>query len=391
MENTGRLLQGPAQLARRILFGTRADASIDAELKFITNVNKAHLLMLTECGLVERSSACENIRVINELQGSDFAPLRSRAAPRGLYLLYENYLIERLGAQIGGILQTARSRNDLNATVLKMRLRGPLLRLLGESLRLQAVVLRRSRRYSAVTMPIHTHYQAAVPITYGHYLAGVGCALNRDIAGLMAAIDDINRCPLGAGAVGGTSLPINPGRTASLLGFERPIHNSVDAVASRDLVLRLLSGAAILGVTLSRAASDLLMWTSRGYTSATELANRLVVEGGMAFRTAHHAVGSLIRLAIESGAEDLQEALADCQEAKGTLISPEMLDPASVAQATVYGGGPSHESLMASLQVLCSDWASHMRMKREQARKWCDAEVSLNEIALEMCSADLNA
>src|SRR5205823_6718531 len=137
-----------------------------------------------------------------------FAALRDRAAPRGLYLLYESYLIEQLGARAGGVLHTARSRNDLNATILRLRLRGPYLRLLREALRLQAVLLSRARRFSGVVMPIYTHFQAALPVTYGHYLAGVAQALERDIAGLIALADDLNRCPLGAGAVGGTSLPI---------------------------------------------------------------------------------------------------------------------------------------------------------------------------------------
>src|SRR6185369_13149244 len=116
--------------------------------------------------------------------------------------------------------------------------------------------------YADVTMPVYTHYQAAVPITYGHYLTGVGFALSRDIAGLMSVIADLNACPLGAGAVSGTSLPIDPARTAGLLGFDQPVPHSIDAVASRDVILRLLSAAAILGVSLSRVASDLLLWTS---------------------------------------------------------------------------------------------------------------------------------
>ena len=454
----------------------------------MTEVDKAHLIMLAECSLIENSSARSVMTEICKLREDDFAPLRNQSAPRGLYLLYENYLIQKLGAQIGGTLQTARSRNDLNATILKMQLREPLFELLRELLRLQAAVLRRGRRYADVTMPIHTHYQAAVPITYGHYLAGVGYALSRDIAELMTLIEDLNKCPLGAGAVGGTSLRIDPARTARLLGFSQPIAHSIDAVASRDLVLRLLSGAAILGVTLSRVASDLLLWTSsefgfltvpdtlvgsssmmpqkrnvymlehvqgrsaaalgafvhsatamhashftnsiavgteavapvwlaikstseattllrliicgaspqpeamlraasRGYASATELANRLVIEGGLAFRTAHQKVGSLIRSAIENGGKGLEEAAGGWREVKDFSISVDGLDPGSVAQAAIYGGGPGRQSLMASLEILYSDWTSSMKKVREQARRWRDAEISLNEMALEFCDS----
>src|SRR5262245_55597348 len=109
-------------------------------------------------------------------------------------------------------------------------------------------------------MPAYTHGQPAEPITYGHYLAGVGEALRRDIDGLLDAAREMETSPLGAAAVAGTSLPIDPARTAALLGFTRCSPNSVDAVASRDVVLRLLAAAASYATTLSRIAGDLLLW-----------------------------------------------------------------------------------------------------------------------------------
>src|SRR5262245_29468957 len=121
--------------------------------------------MLAERGIIDRSQACAVLNAIDDLRSRDFAPLRGRAATRGLFLLYEDYLIESLGAQTGGVLQTARSRNDLSATVLRLRLRGPYHRLLGAALRLQAVLLRRAAKFSRVVMPVYTHYQAAAPVT----------------------------------------------------------------------------------------------------------------------------------------------------------------------------------------------------------------------------------
>lgn len=262
MENTGRILRGLTPAARKILFGATVDASIDADFSYATQVDCAHLLTLAECGIIERGRVARLLQEIEALRASNFAPLRSLSAPRGLFLLYEDYLIEKLGAETGGVLQTARSRNDLNATVLRVRLRTPYLRLLDEALRLQAVLIRRARRFARVVMPAYTHYQAAVPITYGHYLAGLAQAVGRDIAALFCAGSDLRFCPLGAGAVGGTSLPIDTARTATLLGFERPTANSVDAVGARDLILRLLSAQAIFGVTLSRLAADFLLWST---------------------------------------------------------------------------------------------------------------------------------
>jgi argininosuccinate lyase len=262
MENTGRIQRGLTPAARKILFGETAAASIDADFRYATQVDCAHILALAECGIIERVRVARLLREIEALRASNFAPLRSLPAPRGLFLLYEDYLIEKLGPETGGVLQTARSRNDLNATVLRIRLRAPYLRLLNEALRLQAILIRRAWRFARIVMPAYTHYQAAVPITYGHYLAGLAQAVGRDIAELLCAGSGLRFCPLGAGAVGGTSLPIDTARTATLLGFERPIENSVDAVGSRDLILRLLSAQAIFGVTLSRLAADFLLWST---------------------------------------------------------------------------------------------------------------------------------
>lgn len=262
MENTGRILHGVSASARRILFGQMSGESAVAELGYIAQVDRAHVIMLCECKIISEVAACRLLREIGELEVNEFAPLADVNAPRGLYLAYEDFLMKRLGEEIGGVLHTARSRNDLNATTLRLRLRARYLYLLREALRLQAVLIRRAGRYGGIVMPAYTHYQAAVPISYGHYLAGIAAALERDIKGVIAAFAGLDDCPLGAGSVGGTSLPINPQRTTMLLGFGCAVSNSVDAVASRDLILRVLAAAAVLGVTLSRLASDLLLWTT---------------------------------------------------------------------------------------------------------------------------------
>ncbi|MPZ26899.1 MAG: hypothetical protein GEV12_10885 [Micromonosporaceae bacterium] len=105
-------------------------------------------------------------------------------------------------------------------------------------------------------------FQAAMPVSYGWYLLGVALALGRDVDALVAAAEGLHSCPLGAGAVAGTDLPIDPARTAALLGFRGPVRHALDAVASRDVLLRLLAAAAGLAVTLSRLATDLQLWST---------------------------------------------------------------------------------------------------------------------------------
>ena len=261
-ENTGRIRAALVPSARSILFERDLSEQIQNDLADICRVDFAHIIMLVESGIVKASTGKRLLSAITDLLRARFSPLDGRPAPRGMFLLYENYLIEKEGSEVGGVLQSGRSRNDLNATLLKLRLRRPYGVLLRSILRLQAVLIGRARRYSEICMPAYTHGQAAEPITYGHYLNGVAQALNRDLAALDYVVQDMDVCPLGSGAVAGSSLPIRPSRTAELLGFSDVTLNSVDAVASRDVALRLLSVLAICGCTLSRIATDLLQWST---------------------------------------------------------------------------------------------------------------------------------
>lgn len=261
--DTGRIRRTLSRGAAQAL-ALRAEPQTRAwELSFITEVDRAHLVMLADAGLVEAADAAELLREIGRLAAQGFAPLEGVDAPRGLYMLYESCLIDRLGEAVGGALHTARSRNDLNATVLRLQLREPAAALLRELLRLVALLLAKARRHADLVMPLYTHGQAALPGSYGHYLAGVAQPLLRSAEALLAWMGgDVDLCPLGAGAAAGTSLPIRPETTARLLGFGAPVRHSLDAVASRDFVVRLLAETAASGIVLTRFAADFQMWTT---------------------------------------------------------------------------------------------------------------------------------
>jgi argininosuccinate lyase len=259
---SGRLSSTLLPEAHAIVLRPGTDAALAGELATAVDIDRAHVVMLAERQIIPHGTALAILAAIGKLAASDFADLRDRPAPRGWYLMYEGYLVELLGQDIGGRLHTGRSRNDLSATLTRLRLREPFLRLVWEALRLQAVLLRRGRDHAGTVMPGFTHAQPALPITYGHYLAGVASALADDIDSILAVTADLDRCPLGAGALAGTSIPIDPARSAHLLGFSAPCANSIEAVASRDVVLRILSGATVLGVLLSRVATDLQSWSA---------------------------------------------------------------------------------------------------------------------------------
>lgn len=268
MENTGRIRGQILPIIQRMLFEKDSDLFVQ-ELRIMSEIDRAHLIMLAECGIVPRPRVARLLCAIEKLRVSEFAPLLEKRPTRGTYLLYEDYLIQTEGSSVGGVLQTGRSRNDLNATIHKIRLRTFWKTLLREGLRLQAVLLRRSKKFSAVVMPAYTHGQAATPSTFGHYLTGIAHAMGRHLRSIANLGDEIDCCPLGAGAATGSTLPIDPSRTAHLLGFKRSNLNSLDAVASRDLALRLVAEAAILGITLSRLAADLFAWCTKEFAFIT--------------------------------------------------------------------------------------------------------------------------
>jgi argininosuccinate lyase len=261
MDN-GRLSSVLSPRCQHIIYGTPAPATITAELGLISQVDLAHVVMLVEQGLVPPHTGAELLEYVLGLRQQAFAPLLDVGTPRGLYLAYEQHLADILGPETGGRLHTGRSRNDLKATTTALRLRTEALGLVAELQRLRAVLLARARAYHEVVMVAYTHFQAAMPVTFGYYLLGLAIALGRDARAVADAARPLAYCPLGAGAVAGTDLAINPARTAELLGFEMPPRHALDAVASRDTALRLLAAATGAALTISRLAVDLQLWST---------------------------------------------------------------------------------------------------------------------------------
>lgn len=262
---TGRLNRTLDPEILPVIFGPNADAAIESELEFYLQVDRAHLVMLRENSLIESIACADLLRMIDALDACGYKPLRNRPAPRGLYLLYEGYLIEQLGFETGGILHLGRSRNDLSATAQRLRLRGLLIESATALKDLIQISIVAGERHHLTAIPAYTHYQTAFPSTLGHYLRSLSNAWLRDLEALAAILPGLQICPLGAGAGGGTSVPINSSHSARLLGFRTHNRNSIDAVASRDLFLRFISVLAITGVTLSRVAQDLLLFSSNEF------------------------------------------------------------------------------------------------------------------------------
>jgi len=243
----------------------RLNASIEVDRRMYREDiegSKAHARMLAKIGVLteEELAAIEQglDEILAEIEQGRFV---FRIELEDVHMNIEARLTEKIGAP-GKKLHTARSRNDQVATDFRLYLRRQSDALIAEIRKLQRALLAQAERWAELPMPGFTHLQIAQPITFGHHLLAYLEMLDRDAGRLQDARRRMNECPLGAAALAGTTFPIDREMTASLLGFDRPCRNSLDAVASRDFALEMLSACAILAMHLSRLSEEIVLWMS---------------------------------------------------------------------------------------------------------------------------------
>ena len=173
--------------------------------------------------------------------------------------------VTELAGDAGAKLHTGRSRNDQIATDLRLYAKRELAALATEVLGLQDVLFTRAKEAGDIYLPGYTHLQRAQPVLLSHHLLAHGWALARDVDRLVATVARLDVSPLGAGALAGSSLPLDPDGTASDLGFGARFENSLDAVSDRDFVAEALFDLALLGVHLSRMGEELVLWSTEEF------------------------------------------------------------------------------------------------------------------------------
>ena len=222
----------------------------------------AHATMLAEVGVIdpgERDAIVEGLRGIeSDIEAGRF---EWSSSLEDVHMNIEAALTERIG-DAGKKLHTGRSRNDQVATDLRLYARAETDAVIEALRRLRGVILDLAEREADTVMPGFTHLQSAQPITFGHHVLAWHAMLERDTERFADARRRINRLPLGAAALAGTSYPIDPRITARLLEFEGLCDNSVDAVSDRDFVLEFTAASAILMTHLSRMSEELVLWCS---------------------------------------------------------------------------------------------------------------------------------
>jgi len=224
--------------------------------------SKAHAAMLAKQGIITADDAASITHgldtILSEIEDGKFTFKR---ALEDIHMNVENRLAELIGPAAGR-LHTARSRNDQVATDFRLWIRGMIDAIDDALAAYQRALAEKALAHAATVMPGFTHLQTAQPVTFGHHLLAYVEMAARDRGRFHDARERLNESPLGAAALAGTSFPVNRDMTASALGFDRPMANSLDAVSDRDFVLETLSAAAITAVHLSRFAEEIVIWCS---------------------------------------------------------------------------------------------------------------------------------
>lgn len=225
----------------------------------------AHAQMLGECGIISPKEA-EQIKngLQKIMQRIENGAVQFLVEHEDIHMNIEKLLIEEIGP-VGGKLHTARSRNDQVATDMHLYLRRKTQEIIHLIDEVQQALLHKAEDHLDVILPGYTHLQRAQPILFAHHLMAYFWMLQRDKERLLDSLKRVNLLPLGAGALAGTTFPINRKRVAELLGFEDLYPNSLDAVSDRDFILEFLADASILMMHISRFAEELVIWSSQEF------------------------------------------------------------------------------------------------------------------------------
>ena len=247
----------------------------DAKTLFLSPliaIHYAHLVMLRERDIVTPADARTLREALDAISLTDI-----RAAPydgtcEDLYFYVDRILIGACGEAVAGRLHTARSRNDIDMTMYRMRQREFVVALIGAVLELREALLDLAMRHRDTLFAAHTHTQPAQPTTIAHYLLGVIEQLERDVTRLRAAYASTNRSPLGSCAITGTGFAIDRQVTSDLLGFDAPTGNTYGSIATVDYLLESVSAANVMLAGLGRVVQDLLLWCTAefGYLRLAE-------------------------------------------------------------------------------------------------------------------------
>ncbi len=237
----------------------------DAKVLFLSPlmaIHYAHLAMLAAQRILSPEDAHTLRTGLDSISQEDVRRVAYDGSYEDLFCYIERLVIACCGDAVAGRLHTARSRNDIDMTMYRMRQREFILGLTAATLDLRRSLLDLAVKHRDTIFAVHTHTQRAQPTTVAHYLLAVIEQLERDAARLKAAYERTNQNPLGSCAITGTGFNIDRRLTSDLLGFSGPTRNTYGSIATVDYLLEATSAAAVLLVGVGRFVQDLLLWAT---------------------------------------------------------------------------------------------------------------------------------
>lgn len=222
----------------------------------------AHATMLGAAGIIDQSESNKIVQCLSEIYNDiKNGSLNIDMEAEDIHTFIEGELTSRLG-QTGKRLHTARSRNDQVALDIRLVLRNEIDEIADKIKELITVICNKADENKGTIMPGYTHLQRAQPITFGHHLMAYAAMLCRDLDRLKDVKKRMNVCPLGSGALAGTTYPLDRNMVAELLGFDDISANSLDGVSDRDFCIELAAALSLVMVHLSRFSEEIIMWCS---------------------------------------------------------------------------------------------------------------------------------
>jgi len=225
----------------------------------------AHVKMLGECRILPIEDVTAILNGLEQLKvKATNDELVFEVANEDIHLNLEKMLIDLIGP-VGGKLHTGRSRNDQVATDMHLYLKNRVSEIVESIKMFQQAILTQAEQHVETIAPGYTHLQRAQPISFAHHLMAYFWMLERDQQRLSESLKRIDISPLGAGALAGTTFPIDRQKAANYLGFEHVYQNSMDAVSDRDFIVEFLSNASLVMMHLSRFAEEIILWSSQEF------------------------------------------------------------------------------------------------------------------------------
>lgn len=222
----------------------------------------AHATMLGDCGIISKEDSKTIIEGLTAILADlDSGKLEFDPNAEDIHMFVEAELTKRYG-DVGKRLHTSRSRNDQVALDLRLYLRDEIKEIRGLVEKLCAVLVKLAEQHTETVLPGYTHLQRAQPVTFAHHLLAYVQMLLRDLGRLDDTAKRMNECPLGSGALAGTTYHIDREETAKLLGFDAPMANSLDGVSDRDYCIELANTLSIIMMHLSRFSEEIILWCS---------------------------------------------------------------------------------------------------------------------------------